>query len=405
MPPLPLAPSRGRFLHLVPDDKYIDAARGVFEEVLPGAHDYLLIGNVPLRYLRSFEPVRFEVDEVLKPDFLASLAAYSVVFVHFLTDQARLFVATAPSSIRFVWLGWGADFYHLIYPRDELYLPRTLSLLKDPALRGNALRDKWARLSRRLRMLARPSRLPRLFAAQHKLQGIGRGAPDEMALLNRFSAMATPIIEDFESIRARNPEFRVPFLDWNYRVEGFDEHGGPDSPTGSDILLGNSATPENNHLDALHILSQCLPAGRRIICPLSYGNKAYGDVVAREGKALFGDRFVALREYMPSAEYSKIIEGCSVVAMNHIRQQALGNIVVALCSGAHVFLNPKSPIIRAMRRIGINVDTMDVLPGFLSKTERIVLKPELQATRDAIAMHFGHDSILRRTRAMLDELR
>lgn len=401
----PVISTRGRFLHLIPDDKFIDAARGVFEEALPGAHDYLLIGRPPLRYLRSFEPNYLELDRALESRFLATLSAYSAVFVHFLSDQARLIVASAPVTTRFIWLGWGADFYHLIYPCDELLLPKTRVLLTDPRMRENRASDVWTRTTRRFHLLAQPTKLVHLLSVKRKLSVIGRGATRELALINCFRAIATPIIEDYEAIQVRNPDFSVPFLDWNYWPEGFSACNRQTSRTGNDVLLGNSATPENNHLDALEMLSQCLPAERRIVCPLSYGNKVYGDAVERYGKALFGDRFVALREYMPSSSYMRIIEGCSIVVMNHIRQQALGNIVIALCSGARVFLNPKSPINRAMKRMGIDLATTDWLPDFLAGGEPKMSLSEHQAARHKIEEQYGRGSIVRRTRALLNALR
>ena len=401
----PLASVHGRFLHLIPDDKFIDAAHGVFEEVSPGSHDYLCFGRSPLLYLHTFKPVRLELVRALEPRFLSTLSKYSAVFVHFLSDSARLIVASAPAATRFIWFGWGADFYHLIHARDELLLPKTRALLASSRLTSGKTHNTWIRLARRLQPLMQPAMFFRLFTAQNELRRIGRNAPRELTLINRFSAIATPIFEDFEAMCLQNPELRIPFLDWNYWVEGFNAYNNPTSPSGNDILLGNSATPENNHLDALDILSQCLPAGRRIICPLNYGSQAYGDAIEQHGKALFGDRFVALREYMPSSSYTRVIEGCSVVVMNHIRQQALGNIVIALCSGAHVFLNSKNPINRAMRRMEVEVDTTDLLPDFFAKCEMNVSLTNLRATRQKIDEHYGRASILRRTRALLSDLR
>lgn len=101
----------------------------------------------------------------------------------------------------------------------------------------------------------------------------------------------------------------------------------------------------------------------------------------------------------------RIIEGCSIVVMNHIRQQALGNIVIALCSGARVFLNPKSPINRAMKRMGIDLATTDWLPDFLAGGEPKMSLSEHQAARHKIEEQYGRGSIVRRTRALLNALR
>jgi hypothetical protein len=401
-----LEPGHGRFLHIVPDDKFIDAARGVFEDAAPGAHDYARIGgSAALCYLRTFEPVGIDIRAALGPDFLRMLDRYSAVFVHFLTDEARLVVDAAPATARFVWLGWGADFYHLIHRRDELLLPETRAWLRDALARTRRPHDAWNWLGKRWRLAMRPGIVATQLRARRTLRRIGREAPDEMALVNRFSAIATPIPEDFEAMRSRQPGLHVPFLDWNYWTEGFDAHACPASPTGEDILLGNSATPENNHLDALEQLSGCLGGERRIIGPLSYGDRRYGDIVEKRGRELFGDRFVALREYMDSTEYSRTITRCSVVVMNHLRQQALGNIVIALCSGARVFMQARNPISTAMRRIGVGVEDIASLPQRLAGHLAAPDRAELGFIRERIDAQYGRPSILRRTRHMLDGFR
>ncbi len=402
-----LNPRLGRFLHLVPDEKFIDAARGIFEEASPGDHDFLFIGQQPLRLIRTFNPICIEIDAVLDRGFLSALPRYSAVFVHYLNDVARCVIALSPKDTRFVWLGWGNDFYHLIQPRSALILPKTRTLLAKQATLGAMVHKARKRLMRWSRFLASPSRIATLVLLNRTLARVGESKPEELVMINRFLAISTPIRDDFDAMRTHHPGLRAPFLDWNYWTEGF-ETGGALSSQGSKkrhVLLGNSATPENNHVEALDLLSTCLPDDWYIYCPLSYGDKAYGDAIEEYGNVLFGDRFIALREYMPIETYSEIVSGCLIIVMNHVRQQALGNIILSLYAGSFVFLNEMSPIHAAMQRIGVDIETIDRLPLKFKKSVMESLDDRTtNQVRQRIEASFGRASILQRTRKILHDL-
>jgi dTDP-N-acetylfucosamine:lipid II N-acetylfucosaminyltransferase len=225
-----------------------------------------------------------------------------------------------------------------------------------------------------------------------------------LAMLNRFSRMATPIEEDHAALHASQPALRIPFLDWNYWTEGFRADAAGPGTTGNDVLLGNSATPANNHLEAIEFLAGVLPAHRRVICPLSYGDERYGDAVEAAGRRMLGDRFIPLRHFMEPAAYSRLIASCSIIVMNHTRQQALGNIILGLCAGARVFLHADSPVRPAMRRLGIEVPSLQELPAFLQQPGPM-LPANLGEVRCKLEARFGRASIVRRTGELLDQLR
>lgn len=104
------------------------------------------------------------------------------------------------------------------------------------------------------------------------------------------------------------------------------------------ILLGNSATRTNCHVDALKNLEHLRDGNIRIYAPLSYGDISYGDFVEARGKELFGDKFIALRDFMPADEYFRLLGDIDVAVMAHNRQQAIGNIVPLLYAGKRVYI-------------------------------------------------------------------
>jgi len=104
------------------------------------------------------------------------------------------------------------------------------------------------------------------------------------------------------------------------------------------ILLGNSATRTNCHADALERMAHLRNSNIRIYAPLSYGDATYGDLVEAKGKELFGDKFIALRKFMPADEYFRLLGDIDVAVMAHDRQQAMGNIVPLIYAGKRVYL-------------------------------------------------------------------
>lgn len=106
------------------------------------------------------------------------------------------------------------------------------------------------------------------------------------------------------------------------------------------ILVGNSGDPTNNHLDVFEKLSMNKTKDLMIYCPLSYGGTEvdYAKQVAKKGAALFGDRFVALTEFIPFAEYLTLLGNIDIAVFAHNRQQGMGNIINLLGLGKKVYL-------------------------------------------------------------------
>jgi hypothetical protein len=131
------------------------------------------------------------------------------------------------------------------------------------------------------------------------------------------------------------------------------------SNSGNNILIGNSRSYANNHLEIFSILSKFNIANRKVIVPLSYGNMKGIDSLVQNGKENLGDRFSPLLELMPLDEYNKMLSTCSVAIMNHYRQQAVGNIIALVYSGAKVYLSSQNTVYHFLKRIGCNVYSVE----------------------------------------------
>lgn len=111
------------------------------------------------------------------------------------------------------------------------------------------------------------------------------------------------------------------------------------------VLLGNSASVSNHHLEALDVLKKNDNGTMTITCPLSYGGSAkYVEKVEKKGKELFGDRFIPVKDFMPLEEYNKMLEGLDIAFFYHDRQEAFSNTLTLLGNGKKIYIRPCSTL-------------------------------------------------------------
>lgn len=399
--------SRATYLHIIRDEKFMDAARALFESVAPGQHRFVIVGDrCPLVHVKTFEPETLSLKAAAAEAFLSLLPCYQAVFIHGLSPAARWIVSRAPSTTRFVWIGWGGDYYHLIHPGDELLLPSTRALMAK--LRHARHGKRWLRrLHTAFLALRRPRTLPAFHARQQldrELRRIGPGMPGEAALLAKISLFAPVLPTEYELIREKHPGFGPSPATWNYDINDSLAHARrAEAPVlGRNVLLGNSATPENNHADAVALLGSLSDLGvRAVICPLGYGDASYADAICTFSRERLGPHFHPLMAFVPPLDYADLMRSCGIVIMNHRRQQALGTINAALCNGAKVFLRPENPLFAYYRRRGVRVFATGELPEHITNASIAIDDNDIAHARSVIDREFGSAALRQKTRALL----
>lgn len=349
-----------RLVHFAVDEKFIPFIQKSFEDAFPGANEYRLLGDPlqPLRFVVPGNNVKTKGPSYWVSDELASdLANFDCLVVHYMTPQFMEGISRASSKMLVVWVGWGGDYYYLIKPYfGELLLDKTRRLVNSK----NKIYD-WIQKTIIKRTI--------LYLRMLVNNPWGAIAKTKEFLSRKSTKISIHDVIDKVDLLWVNPE-EVPMIEKAlprfkgvyHRICCYSAEDtfaiGPDWMQGPDILIGNSATETNNHLELFDYLRELDLGGRRLIAPLSYGNAWYRDEIIRLGKKLFGNRFVPLRSYLPLQEYYEHIATCGTVVMNHVRQQGGTTIAAALYKGAKVFLRKESPVLDFYRNMGITLFTI-----------------------------------------------
>jgi hypothetical protein len=125
------------------------------------------------------------------------------------------------------------------------------------------------------------------------------------------------------------------------------------------ILVGNSATSSNNHLDIFRKLLIHKIKDINIYCPLSYGDSKYGKYIEEEGKTYFGNKFHALLDFMPLKNYLELLSDIDIAIFAHDRQQAMGNIISLLGLGKTIFLKKNTTSWEFLYNLGFFIKTFE----------------------------------------------
>ena len=372
------------FLHIVHDEKFIDAAYRIFEEACPGNNKFVIISKrKPLQYIKK-TPIRFVGRfDFFSGRFLNSLKNYEVVFLHFLSEPYMQLLAKADKSVKFAWIGWGADYYDLITgDRTKLFKQKTLDLYQKQTIHipQDTLKSKLKEIIKTL---------------------VNYKKINKKDIVNRISYFAPVIYEDYRLLKQALPDFSPSYLSWNYgtleddMLKGFEDH----AVSGNNILLGNSASYENNHLDVFDILSTVDLGFRRVLCPLNYGDQQYGNAVAQEGTRIFGNNFMPIRDFMPIKEYVSLVSSCSTVLMGHLRQQAVGNIIIVMYMGAKIFLDKQNPVYSFFKKKGAIIFSLDDFNAEILN-KKLTLE-EIEINRQILKNHWSREIISKKTKEMI----
>jgi len=369
-----------RILHLANDEKFIDQAIKAFEREAPGCNDLWVCGNQPLKYVKSKATIISRIDAILgtvKNDF----SQYEIIVIHSLNESWFNIIGGIKGSPVLIWMGWGYDYYDVLNnKREDLFLPVTKQAWKYHI--GNR----------------RPIGRFKSFFKKLIL-------PNKNTIIKKVDIFCPVLPPEYDLVKLKFGGKCFPRQGlWNYgnleedMIQGFQD----ERVSGKNILIGNSASPENNHLDAFEMIANFSLSEREIITPLSYGDARYRDYVIGAGKKYYGDSFNPLTEFMPIKEYIKTLQSCGFVVMNHLRQQAVGNIVIMMYLGAKIFLNKNCPTYSYLKNRGAVLFSTDDLKNQPDIFNSILDDISVEINRQVLYETWSAEISRKRTNELID---
>jgi hypothetical protein len=316
-----------QILHIAQDEKFINAAHYLFELAFPGQNKFVIVkpaADPPIKFIDENWDFQYEVMSADTDKRLAAMSnKHQITVFHGLNKFKGSVFLRSENQSRFMTIIYGAEIYNSEIIGGEFIGPATQKL-RDTLERKTTIVDAVKDVYRKI-----------AYKDIRKYEEVDLA--EVLYKMPVFGSLPGFSYNHFIANGIYNPA--VAKISFTYYPIEFIINNADLRVRGENILLGNSASATNNHLEAFEQLKEINLNQRKIIAPLSYGKKKYARAIKAYGERMFPDNFTALTTFLPLEEYNKIISQCGFVIMNHSRPQAVGNIIAALYMGSKVFLN------------------------------------------------------------------
>ena len=321
-------------LHLLTDEKFTDYAIAQFSAPEMQSEFVLVPSNNIMEHVKLID--KCTIVRQNSPEFkelLNRLGEYTGIIFHgmFWGRWQTPILQKVPKNVKVAWVFWGGE----IYSRQEYY-----NLFLAPITRfANRLHERKKNIK------------------------VSTAWEIPLSLFNRIDYCLTDAREEYmlgKSLAC----CRFEHLWYNYySIEETIGALADKQCSGNNVLIGNSSAIKNNHLDVLWRLQKSGLArslsDSKIIIPLSYGDQWIRNLVIKVGRWMFGNRLLALTDYMPRDEYNALMLSCSTMIIGYTQPAAQGNIITGLWLGMRVYLSEKCASYDYFNRIGCKIYSIE----------------------------------------------
>jgi hypothetical protein len=356
-------------LHVVPDNSFINKFCDNLEELGLGENNKVIVRSnegalKSIKHNLPFAPLyssRFS-------SLIGNTSQYEKVFIHYLTPLLYRWL-TKNNFQEVNWMIWGGDLYNLPALDRICYESRTWD---------EYVRKDWSAQTVLYNLKIKLTQSPFQEKAYSKIKNVLTWMREEYSF-----AM------DNLSLNAHHKFF---FYENQLPYEKLDALAKPgNSSQQLSLILGNSGSPANNHLEAVQYLENNRIAVDLVI-PVSYGDKRYIPFLKKTLKFSYG-KIEFLDRYMPFEEYLSLLASADGLIMNTIRPQGYGNILMMMYMGKPVFFNPKNISLPDLNAADLRWMPMDDL----NSSE--ILRSEVP-NKEAVIKLLSHDTLLKAYREL-----
>lgn len=335
-----------KIIHIATDEKFIDSANFLFEQAFPGVNDFYIIVDdeeKKTKYVTLKENVKLVNSDINNLNtFINQLKGETIVIFHSMFYVNSYVTNRLDKDVKIFWFLFGAEFYgnQKLFKSSEFLGALTRKIFEKDT------NYSWIKevIKKNFRNFYYKT-----------FKGIYSPYAEMLNAMNRSNVLGILYKEEYNNIINKLGVNKKLHLDFTYYPIERMISNMEDRVVGCNILIGNSASYTNNHLEVFEKLTTLNLKDSKIICPLSYGNNNYRNQIKKIGEEKFGENFQALIDFMPLKSYNEYIKSCNIVLMNHYRQQAVGNVMTMLWMGAKVFLDERNTLFHYLKRLGVTV--------------------------------------------------
>ena len=328
-----------RLLHFFSDEKVVNDTISFFEECFPNKNLFVVLtktGEVNMvnktnnTLFLSYDSLELKV--VIKKCYVfKEIVCHSIWY-----ELSKIISKVEHPNI--TWIVWGADLYEIMLYRKgyQLYIDEK-----------NLFKIRARKLPVWIYKLLVGFRDNIYFKAQYKA----------IKKIKTFSGLSC----DYKLFVDYYPEFgHVKYKEFfYYPIERMlDSQTRGSFVSGNNIWINPAAKYNGNHIDIFQRVSQFRHLDK-VCVPLSYGIPMWAKYYKQVGQYYLGSHFEALTTFLPKHEYYKLFLSSNSFVFGHLRQCAMGNIVIALYLGAKVFLFKQNVLYNFFKDKGVTLFSID----------------------------------------------
>lgn len=267
---------------------------------------------------------------------------FDLIILHYLRYEDSQFLMENKIDVPVIWFFWGGDIFNNGKFYNTFLLHKTICFRRKLHFRKGFINGVKHYIKEIMPWIIDLTQINR-----YKLDA-----------LNKIDYVITVVPDDYDLLKKK----------YNFNAKHFHlNYGNPlvesdiiKIVNGKNILLGNSSSFTNNYFEAIDKLSILNLDDRKVIIPLSYGDKIFAEFVADYAlKKLGVNKVNILKDFIPFSDYNDLLLTCEIVIMNHKRQQAVGNIVQSLVNGAHIYLRSESTVYQYLKDCGFKISAFN----------------------------------------------
>lgn len=129
---------------------------------------------------------------------------------------------------------------------------------------------------------------------------------------------------------------------------------------GNLIIIGNSRSIVNNHLEIAELLNNINISGVKLKLFFSYGEENLYTKIVKD--CFLRINAEVIEDFLPREEFNQLYDEASALVINSYRQHAGANIFMAINKGCKIYLNPKTTTYSWLKSEGFIISSVYDLP-------------------------------------------